>query len=202
MASRNPNHSRLHTLFVGVSFLNRAARYFTSGMELAFTICTPGAVSVVGRRRARPAGRHVERLQIPSFQRHIGVGAELLEKRRSALLTRVDTGIPNASAMFESVWWLRKARRLSLYSNDSARLPCKKKSGQARLAHSGPNTPTLISGPRPKKGSRAYTRPDLLFCNDRPPGPEKTSINNPPMIATFFRKWVSCIPAASPVYAQ
>jgi len=52
---------------------------------------------------------------------------QLFEKRRPALLTRVDTGIPNASAMFESVWWLRKARRLSLYSNDSARLPRKKK---------------------------------------------------------------------------
>ena len=116
-----------------MSFLNRAARYFTSGMELASTICTPGAVSVMGRRRARPAGREVELLQIHGFQRHIGVGAELLEKRRSALLIRVDTGIPNASAMFESVWWLRKARRLSLYSNDSARLPCKKKSpGQNR----------------------------------------------------------------------
>jgi hypothetical protein len=133
MASRNPNHSRLHTLFVGVSFLNRAARYFTSGRKLASTICTPGAVSVMGRRRARPAGCEVELFQIHGFQRHSGAGAELLEKRRSALLIRVDTGIPNASAMFESVWWLRKARRLSLYSNDSARLPCKKKSpGQNR----------------------------------------------------------------------
>ena len=58
---------------------------------------------------------------------------QLFEKRRPALLTRVDTGIPNASAMFESVCWLRKASRLSLYSNDSALLRCKKKSpGQNR----------------------------------------------------------------------
>jgi hypothetical protein len=53
-------------------------------------------------------------LQIHSFQRHIGVVAELLEKRRSALLIRVDTGIPNASAMFESVWWLCKVQAAEL----------------------------------------------------------------------------------------